>query len=168
MKKMRYVGLYENTGLVNGCVYDVSDYEPWNQMSTIHCNDGVTYNVARSSLEPVEAIQKIEDNSKLVERKRQYIDEVMDFFDFATVAKTMKALEWKWHNAFEGIPAEHEIRTHARKLMNSLSFRQSPNCVGYTGSGGLYAEAFYNDKTKEMEGIRLHFVVAEWDAYDGE
>ena len=45
------------------------------------------------------------------------MDEIMDNFDFAKVAKVMKFLGWKWRGA---IPEEWEVRGNARDLLRKV------------------------------------------------
>lgn len=90
--------------------------------------------------------------------KNEMIDNIMDNFDFGRVAKTMKALEWKWHDV-KVIPEEYDIRKAARKLLKSVPDTFIKDNY-YTGSGGLYVQAWYENA--DLVLMELTFVVAEW------
>ena len=93
----------------------------------------------------------------LTEREQEAIDNIMDYFDFDKVLKTMIALDWKWvkenHKDINDleIPSIERIRKTARKaLMRAIEIKD------YTSSGGFEAE--YNDGS-----LSLKFVVEQWD-----
>jgi hypothetical protein len=62
------------------------------------------------------------------------IDNIMDTFEFARVAKMMKADGWKWHGDAE-TPCESEIRALARKHLRAVV--DTGDCS--VDSGGLRA-----------------------------
>ena len=91
----------------------------------------------------------------LTEREQEAIDNIMDYFDFDKVLKTMIALDWKWvkenHKDINDleIPSIERIRKTARKaLMRAIEIKD------YTSSGGFEAE--YEDGV-----LYLRFVVEE-------
>ena len=93
----------------------------------------------------------------LTEREQEAIDNIMDYFDFDKVLKTMIALDWKWvkedHKSIDDleIPSIERIRKTARKaLMRAIEIKD------YTSGGGFEAE--YDDGN-----LYLRFVVEEWD-----
>jgi len=93
----------------------------------------------------------------LTEREQEAIDNIMDYFDFNKVLKTMIALDWKWvkenHKDINDleIPSIGRIRKTARKaLIRAIEIKD------YTSSGGFEAE--YEDGV-----LYLRFVVEEWD-----
>ena len=93
----------------------------------------------------------------LTEREQEAIDNIMDYFDFDKVLKTMIALDWKWvkeeHKSIDDleIPSIEQIRKTARKaLMRAIEIKD------YTSGGGFEAE--YDDGN-----LYLRFVVEEWD-----
>ena len=93
----------------------------------------------------------------LTEIEQEAIDNIMDYFDFDKVLKTMIALDWKWikedHKSLNDleIPSIERIRKTARKaLIRAIEIK------GYLSSGGFEAE--YDDGN-----LYLRFVVAEWD-----
>ena len=82
------------------------------------------------------------------------VNEIMDWFDFAKVAKVMEALDWKWANER---PSEPEIRARARELIEDAV----KNKRGIA-SGGFFAK--YQEEEGE-EFIELSFVVDSWDCH---
>ena len=93
----------------------------------------------------------------LTEREQEAIDNIMDYFDFDKVLKTMIALDWKWvkedRESIDDleIPSIERIRKTARKaLMRAIEIKDS------TSTGGFQAE--YNDGS-----LSLKFVVEQWD-----
>ena len=93
----------------------------------------------------------------LTEREQEAIDNIMDYFDFDKVLKTMIALDWKWvkedHKSIDDleIPSIERIRKTARKaLIRAIEIKDS------TSTGGFQAE--YNEGS-----LSLQFVVEQWD-----
>ena len=93
----------------------------------------------------------------LTEREQEAIDNIMDYFEFDKVLKTMIALDWKWvkedYKSLDDLetPSIERIRKTARKaLMRAIEIKD------YTSGGGFEAE--YDDGN-----LYLRFVVEEWD-----
>lgn len=85
------------------------------------------------------------------------IDEIMDNFDFRTVAETMAHLNWVWCGS-DKPPSESDIRAKARAIMRKLSTRKTP--ASYFSGGFLI-----NLSENTSEGwvrIELNFVLADW------
>lgn len=88
------------------------------------------------------------------------IEEIMDYFDFTKVAKTMEALEWRWWDSDYPTPIEPELRKAARKLLK-ICYKEATedSHLRYcTGCGGFMAE--YDDGC-----LSLRFEVASWSWY---
>ena len=87
------------------------------------------------------------------------INEIMDYFDFAEVAKTMKALNWCWYPSTEA-PNEPEIRTFARNQLTSfVKMIEEDKDTSYVCCGGF--------KSSVHNGfLKLEFVVSSWDTTD--
>ena len=93
----------------------------------------------------------------LTDREQEAIDNIMDYFNFDKVLKTMIALDWKWvkedHKSIDDleIPSIERIRREARRLLiRAIEIKDS------TSTGGFQAE--YNDGS-----LSLKFVVEQWD-----
>ena len=82
----------------------------------------------------------------------EQIEEIMDYFDFGRVAKTMEVLNWRWASS-DGVPNEGELRRTARQLLRAVA-KEGPD--SHTGTGGFYAR---NDK---WNCLSLDFVVSGW------
>jgi len=90
----------------------------------------------------------------MTEEQRKAVDNIMDWFDFERVHRTMKALRWEWVGAEEKIPCQGEIRERARQLLTDAIISQTS-----VGSGGFQVTYI------PVEGfLKLEFVVSEWDA----
>ena len=87
-------------------------------------------------------------------KEQKALDQIMDWFDFEKVEKTMEALNWKWGGAEEGVPTIGEIKTQARRLLTQAITERVT-----IGTGGF--KASYNHKYKHLT---LEFIVSEWDS----
>jgi len=103
------------------------------------------------------------------------IDEIMDEFNFATVHKTMVALDWKWASSKNYIPSMDELRDQAERLLRGAAksrlgdFKRSHWELGIiNGTGGFQATAFCDRTKTRITGLDLKFVVSEWDEGDNE
>jgi hypothetical protein len=100
-----------------------------------------------------------------MERSKEQImiDEIMDWFDFAKVTKTMELLEWKiFCNNDYVIPGENTLRENARKLlMDTINASEKyEEDYAYIKTGPFKATCF-RDKN-HITSIALEFVVTEW------
>ena len=90
----------------------------------------------------------------MTEDQRKAVDNIMDWFDFDKVHRTMKSLRWEWIGAEEKIPCQGEIRERARQLLTDAI--QSEMSIG---SGGLQVTYIPGEGF-----LKLEFIVSEWDA----
>lgn len=74
-------------------------------------------------------------NTELSKEMRELIEEITDEFDFEKVHRTMKALNWTWHDT-DDVPTIGDLRRQARELLQEL-FRNDRYHL--TGTGGLFA-----------------------------
>ena len=90
----------------------------------------------------------------MTDEQRKALDNIMDWFDFEKVHKTMRSLRWEWLGTVEGIPCLGEIKERARELLtNSIEQETS------VGSGGFQVTYI------PVEGfLKLEFIVSEWEA----
>lgn len=100
-----------------------------------------------------EITQKSKEKSILDE----YIDEILDYFDFEKVHKAMLALDWKW-GSFNGsarTPTEYELKQEAERLLREAWERKSS-----VATGGFYAVYHKNtDDDEYADGLELNFQV---------
>ena len=104
------------------------------------------------------------------EHEERMIDCVLNNFDFKTCHKTMKYLNWTWWNTVPMIPTIDMLRSSAIERLNcAIDQAKKGRCsksTYFSSSGGLKANAWVN-KYGHLEGVRLEFVLTDWDA-DGD
>jgi len=97
------------------------------------------------------------------------IDEIMDEFNFATVHKTMVALDWKWASSKNYIPSMDELRAEAERLLRDvadvrLNMWQDEDWKSpiICSTGGFSATAWCNEDKTKITRLNLDFVVSSW------
>jgi hypothetical protein len=103
--------------------------------------------------------------------EQKMIDNVIDNFDFVRCQNAMRLLNWEWFG--RGIPtipmlkdASTERLKSAMKGVKNKDNRLSINESYFSSSGGLKGTAWKN-RYGHVAGIKLEFVLTEWDA-DGD
>jgi hypothetical protein len=95
--------------------------------------------------------------------KQEYIDDIMDNFNFGKVAKVMEALDWKWMNTGSFlVPHESDLRVASRKRLGKVYDYAVGQGRKYEESTGGFTYSF-NPKDDFMS---LKFCVEYWDSYD--
>ncbi len=104
----------------------------------------------------------------MARKKYDMINEVLAWFDFVKVHKTMVALDWEW--AGEGTPDLQQLKESAMQRMNEAIIQATDKDnlehqdIGWiSNSGGLKATA-WRDENHNLARIQLEFVVSDWDA----
>ena len=97
------------------------------------------------------------------------IQNILDNFDFEKCHQTMKFLNWKW--GFENmVPTVNMLRTSAvERLRDAMDYAKKAKCpksTYFSSSGGFKGNAWIN-RYGQIEGIRLEFVLTDWDS-DGD
>ena len=97
--------------------------------------------------------------------EEQHLDELMDSFDFTRVARAMRALEWRWASAENGIPVEPHIRATVRSYARQAIHQALTNTGhqpgrGFIGTGGFHIEAFTEAGT--LTGLYVRFTLTEY------
>lgn len=82
------------------------------------------------------------------------VDNIMDWFDFDRVHKTMVALDWQWFTADDGIPSTSELRKLARELLWLVLENEHDD--KYTIAAGGFQASYEN------EVLSLKFIVSHW------
>lgn len=103
------------------------------------------------------------------EHESKMIKDVLDNFDFIKCRLAMSQLGWTW--GFESLtPTIHQLQTAAEKrLRDAMDLARKGKCsksTYFSSSGGLKGNAWTN-RYGHIEGIRLEFVLTEWDS-DGD
>jgi len=104
--------------------------------------------------------------------EEKMIDNILKNFDFKKCRNTMKALDWRWAMR-EGVPtvdmlkeASIERLRSAMKGVKDKDNRLSADETYFSSSGGLKGTAWKN-RYGHIAGIRLEFVLTDWDS-DGD
>ena len=99
------------------------------------------------------------------------IDNVIENFDYARCQRAMRLLNWEWFG--RGIPtipmlkeASVDRLKSAMKGVKDKDNRLSTNECYFSSSGGLKGTAWKN-RYGHIAGIKLEFVLADWDS-DGD
>ena len=104
------------------------------------------------------------------------IDAIMDSFDFTSVAKCMKLLEWGWNigdgNFTTAVPEEYEIRQKARKLMKECCYtgmqlgRDKEKFTYKFCTAGFEVALYKNTEQGEpVYDVTLKFILEQQDSY---
>lgn len=83
------------------------------------------------------------------------IERILSRFDFALVARTMRAMGWTWGRADS--PSEDELRTEGRRLLVQLLAQ--PEDTYSIATGRLHAVRF------SPRHLALYFAPVEWGEY---
>lgn len=104
-------------------------------------------------------------------KETKMIDDIIENFDFSKCYDVMKLLNWQWRN--EGIPTIDDMKSSAvNRLRNAIEGvkdkgnKMPSDCEYHCSSGGFKGTAWKN-RYGHIEGIRLEFVLTEWDS-DGD
>jgi len=103
--------------------------------------------------------------------EEKMINDVIEHFDFDRCFLTMTLLKWEWFG--RGIPTIDMLKESAKERLRSAmkgvkdkENKLSTNECYFSSSGGLKGTAWKN-RYGHVAGIKLEFVLAEWDA-DGD
>lgn len=104
-----------------------------------------------------------------ISKTQRLVDEIMDNFDFAKVAKTMQLLKWEIYMGgdYENreIPDEFYLRSDARKMIYDLISRLDEyEGDSFTSHSGPFKIKITRENG-EIDSITLDFVVTEWEAF---
>lgn len=111
--------------------------------------------------------QGIRRNRK--EHEDRMIDEIINNFDFVKCNFAMRGLGWTW--GMESMtPTISQLKSAAEKrLRDAMDLARKGKCsksTYFSSSGGLKGNAWTN-RYGQIEGIRLEFVLTDWDS-DGD
>ena len=113
----------------------------------------------------------VEPKTVEVDETEVMINNIIREFDFPKVQATMHALNWKWATInHPGAPTTLELRQQATKLLRSAircrlgEYKDEHWEMGiHCSTGGFDATAYCNEDKTEIIGLKLQFVVTEWD-----
>ena len=102
-----------------------------------------------------------------INKTQEFIDEIMDEFDFSKVQRTMEFLKWKITTE-DGliIPSEPTLRRNARQQIYRLidSMENITDDVYYSHCGPFKVRIVKEDN--KITSISLDFVAENWEAYE--
>jgi hypothetical protein len=103
------------------------------------------------------------------------IDEIMEEFNFGKVESVMFHLNWRWASEYKRTPNIDELRERAQELLESAAqsrlynFIEQHHELGVIHqTGGFKATAWCNEARTEITGLKLEFIVADWDTFNEE
>lgn len=103
--------------------------------------------------------------------EEKMIGEIIQEFDFEKCHKAMTALNWGWFSV--GVPTIDMLKSSAihrlRSAIDGVKDKEnglSVNETYFSSSGGLKGSAWKN-RYGHVTGIKLEFVLTEWDS-DGD
>jgi hypothetical protein len=103
------------------------------------------------------------------------IKEIMEEFDFVKVERIMFDLNWKWGMSTYRIPNIDELKETAERLLRGAAksrlgdYIDEHHEVGIiSATGGFNATAWCNEAKTEITGLRLEFIVTDWDTFNEE
>jgi hypothetical protein len=95
--------------------------------------------------------------------RQEYIDDIMDNFNFARVEKVMYALDWRWANVGSLlVPHESELRVEARKQLGKVYDYAVGQGRRYEMSTGGFTYLF----DPQESYMSLKFYVEQRDSYE--
>ena len=104
-----------------------------------------------------------------VDKEKEMMDEILDNFDFVKCHDVMSKIGWTWFLE-PSAPSIERIKESARnRMMDAIKVckdGESHKSSYFSSSGGLKATTWKN-RYGHIEGIRLEFVLTDWDA-DGD
>jgi hypothetical protein len=103
--------------------------------------------------------------------EEKMIDEIIQEFDFERCHVAMNSLNWEWFST--GVPTVEMLKESAIERLRSAikgvknkENRVSSNEPYFSSSGGLKGTAWKN-RYGHVIGIKLEFILEEWDS-DGD
>lgn len=103
------------------------------------------------------------------------IDEIIYEFNFDKVESIMFHLNWKWGGSDCRTPHIDELRETAERLLGGAAesrlgaYIDEHHKVGITNStGGFKATAWCNEAKTEITGLKLEFIVTNWESFNEE
>lgn len=100
--------------------------------------------------------------------KQKAIENIIENFDFDKVHKVMTFLNWGWATVEEGgIPSIGKLIIHSQKYLSDVfDMCTRTKKDYYTGTGGFFVEAQYNNEENCCDYLKLRFELDSWDSYD--
>ena len=112
-----------------------------------------------------------EPKTSKIDQTEVMITNIISEFDFPKVQATMHALNWRWaYSSHTSSPTTLELRQQATKLLRSAircrlsEYKDEHWEMGiHCSTGGFDATAYCNEDKTKITGLKLQFVVTEWE-----
>jgi carotenoid cleavage dioxygenase-like enzyme len=112
-----------------------------------------------------------EPKTAKVDQTEVMITNIISEFNFPKVQATMQALNWRWaYSSHTSSPTTLELRQQATKLLRSAircrldEYKHEHWEMGiHCATGGFDATAYCNEDKTKITGLKLQFVVTEWE-----
>lgn len=99
--------------------------------------------------------------------KEKSINEIIENFNFHKVYETMNALKWTWWDSEGETPSHVALFKCATRLLHDAYDGAKKEKENYTSAtGGFRAQAYVDNKTKEIFSLRLSFEVCNWEYHE--
>ena len=98
--------------------------------------------------------------------KKDAINEIIEYFNWDKVHKTMVALNWTWLDSEGKAPSVGALFKCATDLLDrvyDMAIIHKHDCA--IANGGFRAQAIVDDDTKEIYELRLVFELCSWEYY---
>jgi hypothetical protein len=97
-------------------------------------------------------------------KDQEAINSIIDNFDFDKVQHAMEILNWRWASSEDKVVPLKLIVRKAIDLLNSaINLAQIGKSDSTCSTGGLRAEARWDDRNQEVEYLRLSFELTSWE-----
>lgn len=94
--------------------------------------------------------------------RNQYVDEIIDNFNWDRVHKVMDFLKWTYND--DRVPDIEELKTKGEILLKNiwLSTNEKKSEAWSIKSGGFKATAAYNHKKGRVDYLKLEFIIDDY------
>lgn len=105
-------------------------------------------------------------NKGIYDSEIYMIKEIVLWFDYERVHKTMNTLDWKWFQGFDfKIPSKLKIMEESlEKLINLIIYGYRKKSDYITSSGGFTTRYIYSDKF--YHNLELSFILSSSETYN--
>lgn len=103
---------------------------------------------------------------KMIDKENKMIEDILENFDFKKCQLTMKTLGWKWASSNSSPDIETLKKAAEYRLKDVMELSKKGKChksTYFISSGGLKASSWVN-RYGHVVGVRLEFVLTDWDA----
>ena len=98
--------------------------------------------------------------------RQKAIDEIIEYFDWGKVHKTMEFLNWTWATTDNEVPTIGQLFNNAVRLLQDAydgALKEKQDYI--VSTGGFRAKALVNEE-KEIFELQLAFELTSWEYYE--